>query len=90
MFLLRRCLILVALFTNILALAQESATLSRQKSLKTQRAQAIAREAWFQRGRTLPGQSSATLRLRAYQQKLQMRNTQVETQLDLTAKDVIP
>src|SRR5436190_13393244 len=90
MFLLRRCLILVALFTNILALAQESATLSRQKSLKTQRAQAIAREAWFQRGRTLPGQSSATLRLRAYQHKLQMRNTQVETQLDLTAKDVIP
>jgi hypothetical protein len=31
------------------------------------------REQWFQRGRTVPGQSAAALRYRAHQQKLKMR-----------------
>ena len=90
MFLLRRSLILVALSANILALGQESTIPSHQQSLKARAEQVKAREAWFQRGRILPGQSSASLRLHAYQQKLQMRSARAKTQVSLTPADVIP
>ncbi len=89
MFLLRRCLILV-LFTNVLMFAQEL-TIPQRASLKTQREQTAAREAWFRRGRTMTNQSSAMLRLQAYQQKLQMRNQALKTksQIGVIAADVV-
>src|SRR5262245_9763382 len=86
MFLLRSYLILVPLLANVLTAAQES-TIPQQPSVKAQRKQNAAQEAWFRRGRTIVNQSSAAMRLRAYQQKLLMRKQAVKTR---TPTGVIP
>ena len=92
MLLLRRSLIFVSLFIPFLALGQEPAIPSQQQStLKPEREKTKAREQWFQRGRTLPGQSAAALRFHAYQQKLQMRKARLSfsTQTTSTSADVV-
>ena len=43
-----------------------------------------AREQWFARGRTVPGESAARLRLRAFQQKVQLRQRHAQ-QMSTTA-----
>src|SRR5262245_37593754 len=90
MFLSCRCPIFILLFASILGFTQEPKP--PQGSLKTQREQTAAREAWFRRGRALTNQSSATLRFQAYQQKLLMRSQtlKIQTQTGVTAADVVP
>src|SRR4051812_30712611 len=92
MSLLRRYLIFVSLLVSVLVFAQEPTISTPQPLGKTQRGQIRARDAWFQRGRTLSAQSAAALRFHAYQQKLQMRQTQLgaRAQINLTPADVIP
>src|SRR5882757_8763414 len=84
-------LVLVFLFASIVVIGQESPIPSRQQpSPNAHRDQTKVRDAWFQRGRTLPGQSSAALRFHAYQQKLQLRKTRLGTraQTAFTPADV--
>src|SRR5690349_3852013 len=84
-------LIFALLLADVLTFAQEP-IISQRPSLKTQHVQTAAREAWFQRGRTLTNQSSAAQRFRAYQQKLQMRSLTLKTrtQTDVVGADVVP
>ena len=74
----------VLLFTVAAASGQtqKKQTLSRQSQ---------ARDAWFQHGRVVSGQTAASLRLHAYQQKLQLRKTRLgaKTQATLSAADVV-
>lgn len=65
---------LLLLVACVLGSAQGSKVRSTSESIKKEdRDQPKARAEWFQRGRAIPGQRSASLRYRAYQQKLRIR-----------------